>query len=713
MISRAVPLSRIKRSSDKDLLLMKPTFSFLLLPIMTGTVSLQAQPHVETAIPDTLVNTSTREVELKGTTVTGRHKGLFHSFGLLQNNETITGHELLRAACCNLGESFVNNPSVDVNYNDGTTGAKQIRLLGLSGIYVQLLTENVPTFRNLAQPFGLDYIPGTWMESIQVSKGASSVKNGYEALTGQINVEYKKPQVKYPNRLLLSGYVDAHGRIEGNVESTLLPSPRWGTTILGHYSKTLHLHDENHDGLADRPRTEQFNLMNRWTYRGDHLLSQFYVQGVKETREGGRIVHHSDMMADAPYRVYMDTRRIGGTNKTAWMFHDENNTNVALMVSGTRHLQDAQYDLRTFNARQTTGYASLMFETQWHRMHTLSAGLSLNHDHFDRMLSKNAFSAATVAQLARTAHETVPGAYVQYTLDLGRMITFMGGLRADHSNLYGTFFTPRFHLRISPDRNWAVRLNAGKGYRTAWVAEEMNFLLAGSRVVDLSSDHLREEAWNYGINVARKIPLGDHLLDVSAEYDYTDFRQQAVLDFDADPHRISIHALDGKSRSHVVQLQASYPFFEGFNLTAAYRFTDVRTTYHLPGGSSRMMEKPLQSRYKALLTASYATPLEKWQFDLTLQLNGGGRMPRNYLLADGSASWRSDFKPYPQLSAQATRNFRRVSIYVGGENLTGYRQPNAVIDARHPRGGSFDPTMIYGPLDGAMFYAGFRYTIAR
>ena len=698
---------------------MKHSSPLLLSLLFVAAVSpLHAQVQ-STAAPreqaDTLTDQATtapKQVELRSATVSAKRKGLFHAFGLTQNNETITGHELLRAACCNLGESFVNNPSVDVNYSDAATGARQIKLLGLAGTYVQMLAENVPTLRNLAQPFGLNYVPGTWMESIQVSKGASSVKNGYESLTGQINVEYKKPQVKYPNVLLLNGYADAHGRIEGNVESTLLPSARWGTTVLGHYSQTLHTHDENHDGLADRPKTEQFNLMNRWTYNGDHLLSQFYLRGLHETREGGQFAHHGEAMND-PYRVTIDTKRVEATNKTAWMFHDENNTNIALILSGSRHLQNANYDHRIFNARQTNAYASLLFETQWQRTHTLSAGLSLNHDHFGRTVGNGTFAPATMTQLPTSAHETVAGGYAQYTYTLGSALTLMGGVRLDHSNLYGTFVTPRAHLKFSPRRNFVVRLNAGKGYRTAWIPEEMNYLLTGSRTLDFERDHLREEAWNYGVNVGYKLPIGGHVLDLSADYYYTNFDKQAVVDYDADPHRISIHGLNGKSDSHVVQVQASYPLFEGFNLTAAYRYTNVRTAFGRPDGSVSVMEKPLQSRYKALVTATYATPLEKWQFDVTLQLNGGGRLPLNYVLADGTTSWNPDFKAYPQLSAQVTRNFRGFSVYVGGENLTGYKQPNAVIDFAHPRGSQFDPTLVYGPLDGAMFYAGFRYTIAR
>ena len=112
----------------------------------------------------------------------------------VDNTELIGRGQLIRAACCNLGESFTANPSVDVSYSDAATGAKQIKLLGLSGTYVQMLTENVPNLRGASLPYSLGYVPGPWMQSIQVSKGASSVKNGYESTTGQINIEFLKPQ---------------------------------------------------------------------------------------------------------------------------------------------------------------------------------------------------------------------------------------------------------------------------------------------------------------------------------------------------------------------------------------------------------------------------------------------------------------------------------------------------------------------------------------
>ena len=102
-----------------------------------------------------------------------------------------------------------------------------------------------------------------------------------------------------------------------------------------------------------------------------------------------------------------------------------------------------------------------------------------------------------------------------------------------------------------------------------------------------------------------------------------------------------------------------------------------------------------------------------WQFDATLAINGSGRMPKPYILSDGQLSWPETYKTFPQLNAQITRNFRHWAVYVGGENLTGFRQKTPIIDAANPWGDNFDATMIYGPIHGPMVYAGFRYTFTK
>lgn len=655
---------------------------------------------------------STAHVSLQETAVRAKRRGLYRSFDNVENEQVITLHELTRAACCNLGESFVTNPSVDVDYSDAATGARQIRLLGLAGTYVQMLNENLPALRIAARPYGLSHIPGPWLQSIQVSKGASSVKNGYEAITGQINMELKKPHQPFPNYLAINGYADMRGRIEANAETTLKPSENWGTTLLAHYDKNTTAHDDNHDGFADMPKVEQLNLTNRWTYNGGKIFSQFGVNGMYETRESGQIVgHRVNALTEVPYLINLNAKRIEAFGKTAYMFEDDHKSNLAVMVQGSLFDQNATYGRKDYGVLQRNAHASLMFETEPATGHSISVGANLQADDLTRDLPTINVARTDGQDFSTHVYEVVPGFYGQYTYTLGDKLTLMGGLRLDHSNLYGTFLTPRAHLKFSPSRAVALRLSVGKGYRTTHLLEENNFYLSSARALQMENEHLREEAWNYGASLNLRLPVADRLLNTNFEFYHTRFLKQAVTDLET-PNLVRFYALDGRSYSSVFQAEVSYPFFEGFNLTAAYRFADVKTTYLLPEGPKRM-QTPLQSRYKALVTATYATPLERWQFDVTLQLNGGGRLPNSYDLPDGSRAWVDRYKAYPQLSAQITRNFRQWSIYAGGENLTGHKQAHAIIAADRPWSQQFDPTMIYAPLDGAMVYVGFRFTMGR
>jgi Outer membrane receptor for ferrienterochelin and colicins len=642
-------------------------------------------------------------VALNEVQVVSRKLGTMKLRNSVLNQDMITSAELSRAACCNLGESFVTNPSVDVSYSDAATGAKQIKLLGLSGTYVQMLTENIPNYRGAAAPYGLGYVPGPWMQSIQVSKGTSSVKNGYEALAGQINVEFKKPQIA--DIVSANLFASSSSRYEANADASVNLSPRWTTMLLAHYENETKSHDANDDGFADIPKVEQYNFWNRWAYMGDNYVFQAGIKAMTEERNSGQVSHDGGSVAD-PYRIGIKTDRYEFFAKNAYIFNKEKVTNLALILSGTLHNQDAVFGRKLYDVDQKNVYASLLFETDFSPLHSLSTGLSFNYDGYDQRyrLTNNA-SDPRVNALSK---ESVSGAYAQYTFNKDNKFIFMAGLRGDYSNEYDFFVTPRAHIKYNPNEYVHFRVSVGKGYRTNHVLAENNFLLASSRKVNIAERLKQEEAWNYGASVSTYIPIFGKTLNVNAEYYYTDFKNQMVVDMDTDPHAISFQNLDGKSYSGAFQVEATYPFFEGFSVTAAYRYTDAKTTYN-----SELLEKPLTGKYKGLLTASYQTPLGIWQFDATMQQNGGGRMPTPYTTNSGDLSWNYRYGSFEQLSAQVTRYFRNWSVYVGGENLTNFKQKNPIVGASDPWGDNFDSTMIWGPMHGAKFYIGLRFNLAR
>lgn len=663
--------------------------------IILSCLALPAAYAVDPAEPDSTLTLN--EVVMRAPSGVRKIKGAM-------NTEFISSAELTRAACCNLGESFTTNPSVDVSYTDAASGARQIRLLGLAGTYVQMLNENIPALRGAASPFGLSYIPGPWIQSMQVSKGASSVKNGYESITGQINVEMKKPQLD-PS-MTVNMYYDSENKLEANFDGNLHLGPKWSAGLLAHYEDKFSSHDGDDDGFIDMPDIRQVNIMPRVAYLGSHYVFQAAVKVLDERRESGQD-HHAAAHQSAPlYKIDISTTRLEAWTKNAFIFDRDNDGNVALILSGSYHDADASYGMRVDNILERNIYAQLMFERKWKGIHALSSGATLNYDNYHYGLRLN--PAASDILTRPHEHDMVGGAYAQYTLNLDERLIAMGGLRYDHSSEYGSMVTPRIHLRFNPSQAVSLHASAGRGFHNPRPYAEYSYLLASSRRFEVVGPLRHESAWNMGGGATLSFSPFGRKLTFSAEYYYTDFTNQLMADLDADPHAVVISSSSRQSFSHCVQLEAGWEAFDDFNVTAAWRLNDVKVDY-----GRGLQQKPLTPRYKALLTLNYAPMMGIWQFDLSCALNGPGTMPIPYTLADGAMSWSPRFKAFPTLNAHITRNFRHWAVYIGGENLTGYRQKRPIISASNPWGSDFDATMIYGPLHGAMVYVGFRYNITK
>jgi outer membrane cobalamin receptor len=611
--------------------------------------------------------------------------------------ENIAGEELHKAACCNLSQSFETNASVDAAYSDAATGAKQIRLLGLSGRYVQMMTENFPNYYGLATAFGLEYIPGPWMDAIQVSKGTAAVINGYDAITGQINVEYKKPTSSEP--LYANWLINDKGRTEVNLNGHWIINDKWSTMLLTHHGWSLIKNDVNNDNFMDHPLVDRQLFFARTDYKGSKgFTSRLGLKYFYEDRLGGQLNYDPDVnpLDQTAYGVDINTRRYEGFWKNGYVIPGMKHTSIALINNMTYHEHDGVYGQRQYEATQLSYYSNLIWQSILvnHR-HTYHAGLSMKYDVYDEHLDDR--------PLGRT--EIVPGAYLQYSMKLDNGLSAIAGIRADHHNEYGMFYTPRFHMKYKPNGITVIRASAGKGWRTANVLAENSFLLASSRVMRIEDNLLPEEAWNAGISLTQYFMVGNQEWRATAEYYRTQFENQLVVDMDSDVDEVHFSNLDGQSFSNTYQIELSAPLVKGLYLRTAYRYNDVQQNI---GGVMR--EVPLTSRSKGFLTASYKTPLGKWQFDATGQYNGGGRIPST--AANPDVYQRGDsFDPYPMMHAQITKYFKSWSVYLGVENILNYRQENPIIAASDPFGEYFDAAMIWGPLEGRKFYLGFRWKL--
>ena len=627
--------------------------------------------------------------------VVSREKTAFVSRMSTVNTTHIGSGELKKAACCNLSESFETSASVDVSYSDAVTGAKQIEMLGLSGIYTQMMSENMPDLRGLANSFGLGYVPGSWMESIQVSKGTSTVLNGYESMSGQINVEYKKPSAG--DKLFVNLFQNHMGRSEMNFNARTPLSKTLSTMLLGHVSHNGTRHDDNKDGFLDDPLYTQYNLFNRWDFIHNNYDIQFGIKALKEEREGGQLSYDKQLPRDINngYGVKMNTERVAAFLKTGFIF-DRPVTSLGIQQQFTYHKLGSYFGLNDYDANQLSYYANALFQSYiGNTQHSYTTGASFIYDKYEEQLNDSLFARK----------EVVPGVFFQYSYSDGEKVNIIAGVRADHHNEYGVFVTPRLHLRYNFNEHTILRATAGKGFRSPNVLAENTSLLASSRRLVFVNTPRMEEAWNFGLNLSKHFDIGNRELTVNIDGYRTSFVNQVIIDRDSDIDLISIYNLNGKSFSNSFQVEANYELLKGLDVTAAFRMNDVKMTYN-----EELLQKPLVNKYKGLVSMSYVTNQKKWQFDATAQFNGQSRLPNTEANPE---IYRQVAKSpaYTILNAQVTKYFRVWNVYLGGENLTNFKQNNPVIAAENPFGNHFDSSMIWGPISGIKVYVGLRYMI--
>ncbi len=617
--------------------------------------------------------------------------------------EIITTKALAKAACCNLSESFETNASISVSYADAVTGAKQIQLLGLSGTYVQMNVENIPSLRGLATTFGLNYIPGTWIQSIDIGKGAGSVVNGYESMTGQINVELQKPDSR--EKLYFNAYANNFGRVEGNLNLAHQINKRWSSALLLHGSTLQNRVDNNGDKFLDLPLYSQLNAINRWKYQTDKVMVQFGIKALYENRLGGQNDFTTALRGTAQaYGFGNVTNRYEAFSKIARLYQNKPYKGLALIVNGTLHDQKSYFGFANYNGTQNTLYGNLIYQSIIDNTnHQFKAGASFMIDDFQERYKDSLL----------TRHEVVPGVFGEYTFSYLDKLVLVAGARADVHNLFGAIFTPRLHLKYQLDDKTSLRLSAGRGFRVANPLAEYYGNLVSSRAVIFKEKINPEIAWNYGASLNHTFHwLGWHW-DLLLDYYRTQFQNQLVADFDH-PQIIYFYNLNGPSFANSFQAEVNVVPAKRLELKLAYRFFDVQQSVGKPFNESVLVQKMMIARDRVLFNVGYALPYDKWKFDLTLQWNGPRRIPyapAGYVHTSYENMTIAMAPAFVNVNAQVSRTFPKFEVYVGGENLTGFRQDNPILIASDPFGRSFDAGQVWGPVTGRMVYTGIRVKI--
>ena len=643
--------------------------------------------------------------QLNEVTIFSRQLGSFIPYLNPIRTQVMTGTELLKAACCNLSESFETNPSVDVSYNDAVTGSKQIQMLGISGNYTQLTVENLPGPRGLATPLGLNSIAGPWIESIQLTKGTGSVVNGFESIAGQINVELKKPESA--EKLLGNIYVNDQGKTDLNLNVATKLNEKWATALLLHDNFMNNALDMNMDGFKDMPTGNTFSLVNRYKYDNSNgVLAQFGVKVLNDQKVGGETSfnENSDKYTQNRYGLAINTQRYELFGKLGYVFPQQKFKSIGLQFNASDYQQASYFGLTNYNANQQSFYTNLIYQSIINStIHKFRTGFSFQYDKYNEDYNLNSY----------VRKEIVPGTFFEYTYTPNDKWSVVAGIRGDNNNLYGSFITPRLNIRYEPVIGTVFRFSVGKGQRTANIFAENNSLFVSQRILMIMGQNNSgayslnpEISWNKGISLDQKFNLFNNPATLSLDYFRNDFKNQVIVDIES-AKKIHIYNLAGKSYSNSFQAEVNMTPVTKLDLRVAYRYFDVKQTY-----SGNLLDRPFIAKHRAFLSVDYATNND-WKFNYTVTFNGKKRIVNPY------ESYVSFIPPtsspsYYLMNAQVSKSFginNPMDIYVGVENISNFFQQNTILSADDPFGPNFDASMIWGPVTGRMLYVGWRIKI--
>ncbi|SFT68670.1 Outer membrane receptor for ferrienterochelin and colicins [Lishizhenia tianjinensis] len=617
--------------------------------------------------------------------------------------ETLSSGELRKAACCNLSESFETNASVDVNLTDAVSGAKKIQMMGLAGTYTQIQFENIPMLKNLGSAYGLNMIPGTWINSIQITKGSGTVVNGYESMAGLINLEFYQPGVNM-DKFYFNAYTNIQGRNEVNFHNSIKLSDKWSTGIFGHASLGSVELDRNKDGFKDIPLSENFTVMNRWNYEGENFESKFGVRASVTSKTGGQIGFKRNNNPNNLYGVSIDNQHAEAFAKTGFYFKKSVNSSLGIVYQAKYHGLQAQFGTRSVDAEERRGYVNAIFNTiLGNTSNTLKTGLSFVYDDL-RQTHYNLGMQDDQTTLNRT--EVVPGAFAEYTKKTIRHDLVLGA-RGDYHNLFGFQFSPRAHYKFKVTEKVDLRLTAGRGFRVPNYVVDNLSLMANNKPWILNESLKPEVSWNFGGSLVYELRLFKRAARWSVDAYHTLFTNQVIVDRDQDAQTIYFRNLEGQSYSNAIQTDFSFKPLKNLEVKMAYKYLDVKATF---GGS--LQEKIMVPTHRGFINFGYITRNKRWEYDLTASVFGTKRLPR-LALNDAGTVFTADerSKAYGMVNAQITHVYKRWDFYLGGENLLNYTQKNPIIDAQNPFSSTFDATRIWAPVIGINVYAGVRFSI--
>lgn len=645
--------------------------------------------------------------ELKSVTIRDNRAAYISSQTI--KTEIINQRELSKAACCDLAGCFGTQASVQPQTTNVLTNAQELRILGLSGVYNQVLIDGLPLIQGLSYTYGISTYPGTMIDFISVSKGTTSVLQGFESISGQINLESK--HADQAEKLFVNAYVNSFGEahFNTNIASAVGKKKKWHSLLTLHSVQAAAKIDGNKDGFLDLPQLTRYMAFNKWEYGKQQekgFATQIGLRLVNEKRLGGQMNFNAqtDKGSNNIYGQSVQYTQPEMYVKSSYRFSSKNALSLAL--SGFYQHQQSWFGITQYKAKQQNVYVNLQHEWQWHKTHGLKYGMSYRYQNIEENIS---FSDNSLGRSFAGNYKTllkVPGVFAENTFHWREdKVVWIIGARLDKHQIWGNYFTPRSMLKYSLNHQHTFRASLGRGWRQVNLFSEQNNLLVGSRDVLFVEPLKPEEAINFGISHTYKFEAGKTTGTLSVDGYSTHFSNQFFPDYDSDPTKAIIKNFTGISRSNGLQVEASFVYNKQIEFRTAYNYLDV---FRIENKLKSYL--PFNPRNRAMAALSYRSKNNQWQADANahwfdkMQLPNTSNNPIEYRRGNYSTAFIT-------FNLQATFRYKTFEIYAGCENLSNYRQANPIISASNPFGKYFDLSSVWGPTRGREFYCGVRYSI--
>jgi outer membrane receptor for ferrienterochelin and colicins len=604
---------------------------------------------------------------------------------------------------------IVNGVRPQINCSVCNTG--DVHINGMEGPYTMITIDGMPIVGGLASVYGLNGIPNSMIEQMEIVKGPASTLYGSEAVGGLINVITKTPE-KTPD---FSFDVFTTSWLEVNTDITTKFSLKNSTSILGiNYFNYANPIDNNGDNFTDATLQDRIALFNKWSFkRKEQKEASVALRYIYEDRWGGEMQWEPKFRGgDSIYGESIYTSRYELIGK----YQLPTRENLFSSFSFSNHNQNSVYGNVPYHAQQNIAFAQVYWDKKVKELHRLTIGTALRYNYYD----DNSVATQTSDSLNpanKPEQFWLPGFFAQDEFYLNEKNKLLLGIRLDHDSRHGFITTPRINYKWSPSEQQHIRLSFGTGYRVVNLFTEDHAAVTGARTVEIKNKLNPEKSYNGNIGYQKFINTNFGFINVDASVFYTYFNNKITPDYETDPDKIIYDNLDGYAVSQGMSFNASFDFKSPIKIMFGATFLDVYQMNRDEFGNLTRNTPLLTEKISGTYSVSYKFMKSNIKIDYSGNLYGPMKLP---LVAN-------DFRPeysawYSIQNIQVTKTFNKGwEIYGGIKNLLNFTppkysilRPNDPFDKNvnspdNPNGYTFDPTYVYASNQGIRGFIGIRY----